>query len=55
MLDAGYEAVQTDQDGDPCSQWGIVQGLTRYSQTVPFADKRTEIDLAAGKILQIEF
>jgi hypothetical protein len=54
-LEAGYDAVQRDQDGDPRSQWGITQGLTRYSQTIPFADKRTEVDVAAGKILQIEF
>ncbi len=54
-LTAGYEAVKEEEDGDPRSPWGIVQGLTRYSQTVPYADKRTEIDRAAGKILQIDF
>lgn len=54
-IEAGYEAVNPDQDGNRLSQWGIVQGLTRHSQTIPFADKRTEIDTAAGKILQIEF
>jgi len=54
-LEAGYDAVRRDQDGDPRTSWGIVQGLTRHSQTLPFADKRTEIDSAAGKILQINF
>jgi hypothetical protein len=54
-IEAGYDAVNRDQDGDPRSQWGITQGLTRFSQTLPFADKRNEVDLAAGKLLQIEF
>jgi hypothetical protein len=50
-LDAGYDAVNRAQDGDPRSVWGLVQGLTRYSQTIPFADQRTAIDRAAGRIL----
>lgn len=54
VLEAGYDAVQ-DVDGSPNSVWGITQGLTRFSQTVPFADKRTEIDRAAGRILAINF
>jgi len=54
-LEAGYDAVKPDQDGDPNSAWGIVQGLTRHSQTQPYADQRTAIDRAAGKILQIAF
>jgi hypothetical protein len=54
-LEAGYDAVNPDQDGDPRTVWGLVQGLTRHSQTLPYADRRTEIDTAAGKILQIEF
>lgn len=54
-LEAGYDAVKQDQDGDPRTVWGIVQGLTRHSQTLPFADTRTELDRAAGKILTIDF
>ena len=54
-LDAAYDAVVPDQDGDPNTPWGFTQGLTRHSQTVPFADKRTEIDRAAGKILEFDF
>lgn len=50
-LAAGYDAVIPDQDGDPRSVWGIVQGLTRYSQTIPYADERTTIDRAAGKLV----
>lgn len=52
-LDAGYDAVRPDQDGDPNTVWGFVQGLTRYSQTLGYADKRTEVDRAAGKILDL--
>lgn len=55
LLEAGYDATVPDQDGDPNTQWGIVQGLTRHSQTVPFADTRTSIDRAAGKIMQFDF
>lgn len=47
---AGFDAVR-EEDGDPCSAWGLVQGITRYSQTIPYADDRTVIDIAAGKLL----
>lgn len=49
-IEAGYDAVQ-DVDGDPRSVWGMVQGLTRHSQTIPYADQRVEIDRAAGRLL----
>ena len=54
-LEAGYEAVVPSQDGSPDTVWGMVQGLTRHSQTVPYADTRTAIDSAAGRILAINF
>lgn len=54
-IESGYDAVVGSQDGPANSQWGIVQGLTRYSQTIPYADKRTAIDVAAGKIMDLEF
>ncbi len=47
-LEAGYAAV-APEDGDPLTPWGIVQGLTRHSQTTPYADERMKIDRAAGK------
>lgn len=50
-LTAGYEAVNEAQDGDPRTVWGMAQGLTRFSQTTPYADKRTEIDRAAGRLM----
>ena len=43
-LEAGFDATVPAQDGDPKTVWGIVQGLTRHSQTVPFADQRTAIE-----------
>lgn len=52
-LSGGYDAVQPDQDGDPRSVWGMVQGLTRYSQTLPYADERTTIDRSAGKLIDL--
>lgn len=53
-LDSGYDMAEVSgQDGDPRSVWGMVQGLTRYSQTVPYADERTTIDRAAGKLVSL--
>lgn len=54
-LDAGYEATRPEQDGSPRTVWGLVQGLTRHSQTVAHADTRTAIDKAAGRLLGIPF
>lgn len=42
-----FEAVH----GNPRSAWGVVQGITRLSQMSKFADKRSRLDVAAGKIL----
>lgn len=56
-LEAGYELAEqhADTDGNPRSVWGMVQGLTRHSQTIKFADERLEVDRAAGKLLEIAF
>jgi hypothetical protein len=50
-LDASFDAVIPDVDGDAKSVWGFVQGVTRYSQTIPYGDDRTALDVAAGKLL----
>ncbi len=42
-----------DADGPPRSTWGYAQGLTRVSQSLPFAEIHVEIDRAAGRILQL--
>jgi hypothetical protein len=54
-LSASYDAVREDEDGAPNTKWGLAQGITRYSQQTPYADERTALDRAAGKLLQIEF
>jgi hypothetical protein len=54
-IEAGYDAVVPDQDGRPNSYWGLAQGLTRHSQTIPYADQRTEVDKAAGRLLALAF
>jgi Domain of unknown function (DUF932) len=50
-IEGGFDAVKPEEDGDPRSLWGFVQGLTRFSQTLKFADERTKIDRAAGRLL----
>lgn len=54
-LDAGYDATVPDQDGDPRTVWGLVQGLTRHSQTLSHTDARTDVDKAAGRIMEANF
>jgi hypothetical protein len=55
-LDAAYTIVeQTPRYGDPRSVWGIVNGLTEYSQRGDHADARIALDRAAGKVLEIAF
>jgi len=54
-IEAGYNATVEDKDGSPRTQWGLVQGLTRYSQSIAYADKRTDIDRAAGKLMEVKF
>lgn len=54
-LAASYDAVVPEQDGDPNTVYGMVQGMTRHSQTIGFADERQTLDEAAGKLLDIAF
>jgi hypothetical protein len=54
-LEAGYAAVVEAQDGPANTVWGMVQGLTRHSQTLVYADARTSVDRAAGKLLEVDF
>jgi hypothetical protein len=50
---ANYESDQCRNQFSPRSAWGMVQGLTRLSQTTNFADERVELDRAAGRILAL--
>jgi hypothetical protein len=51
--DRAIENSTVDVDGSPDTAWGFAQALTRYSQTIPYTDKRTELDRAAGKVLAL--
>lgn len=51
--DRSLDMATVDVDGSPDSAWGFAQALTRYSQTIPYADRRTELDRAAGKVLAL--
>jgi hypothetical protein len=57
VLADAYEIAEkhVDTDGAPTTAWGMVNGMTRLSQQSTYADKRNEIDRAAGKILEIAF
>jgi hypothetical protein len=55
LLEAGYDAVVPDEDGSPKTVWGLAQGLTRYSQTIGYADERQMVDRVAGKVLDLVF
>ncbi len=48
---AAYDAAERN-DENPRSTWGIVNGITRHSQTYSNQDDRHDLDMVAGKILQ---
>jgi hypothetical protein len=39
-------------DGSPRSVWGFANAVTRLSQLSPYADERSTLDMAAGKMLR---
>jgi hypothetical protein len=53
-LESSYAAAEK-AEYDPKTAWGMVQGITRVSQETTYADQRTELDRAAGKVMQIAF
>ena len=58
-LEAAYVEAEREadlrKDVSPRSVWGFTQGITAMSQHSMFADRRVELDRAAGKILSIAF
>ncbi len=52
LISASYDACVEEEDGSPRTPWGLVQGMTRFSQKTPYADERTAIDRGAAKILE---
>lgn len=51
----GYDSCRESEDGAPNTVWGLVQGLTRHSQTMKHTDTRHDLDKRAGKLMDIEF
>jgi len=45
----------SDVDGDPKTAWSYAQGLTRVSQGYANADNRTQLDRAAGRVIEMAF
>jgi hypothetical protein len=57
-LTEGYDlAERTPRYGSPRSVWGMVNGLTELSQgeTGRFTDMRTDLDVQAGRIMEMAF
>ena len=53
-LEASYDlAEQTPRYGSPRSVWGMVNGLTEYSQKSGHTDTRTELDTQAGRLMEM--
>jgi hypothetical protein len=53
--DRAVDEADTYRDFSPRSVWGMVQGITAHSQTEQFAEKRVELDRAAGKLMSMSF
>lgn len=47
------EQFESIDNATPTSAWGFAQGVTRLSQQSRYADERTALDRAAGKILAL--
>lgn len=55
-LSAAYDlAEQSPRYGAPTTVWGMVNGLTELSQKTGYADERTDMDVQAGRIMEMAF
>jgi hypothetical protein len=59
-LELAYDRAVDDRDRhsggqSPRSVWGMVQGITALAQETVYADRRMELDQAAGKVMHIAF
>lgn len=55
-LEAGYTVAEnTPRYGSPRSVWGMVNGLTELSQNTAHTDSRTDLDVQAGRIMEMAF
>lgn len=50
-IDRAWDASVGEGD-DPTTLWGLVQGLTSVARTIPFADKRVNLERRAGALLR---
>jgi hypothetical protein len=57
LVEDAYEVARTSDKGygDPRTPWAITQGLTELSQRSDYADKRVQMDRAAGRVMEIAF
>lgn len=58
VIEASYTiAVEYEHTAKapPTSAWGLCHSLSRFSQSLPYADERAKIDVAAGKLLQLAY
>lgn len=60
QLTDAYTLVHTNevvnaQDGDPRTPWGMINGLTRLSQEIPYADERARLETAVGRLMMVNF
>lgn len=57
MIGDGYDKAEFHSEwyGDPKTVWGLTGGLTEIARDIPHADRRAELDRAAGKLLQVAF
>jgi hypothetical protein len=55
-LTAAYDAAAAQtRYGSPRTVWGLVNGLTEVSQTSAYADERNDLDLQAGRLMEMAF
>lgn len=57
-IEQGYALTErTPRYGAPTTVWGMVNGITEMSQTIAagHTDKRTEIDVQAGRLMEMAF
>lgn len=55
-ITAAYDrAEQAERYGPPNTPWALSSGLTELSQELSYADERTALDKAAGKVLEMAF
>lgn len=55
-LEGAYDIAEaTPRYGSPRSVWGMVNGLTEYSQKTAFSDDRNDMDIQSGRLMEIAF